>query len=107
MEEGGTMCWSCGSSSGWMRERAYMSAESVALSDAPLDVREVQPDLDAAKVRTFRTDGCGNAGAKMAGRTDIAREFGLNLAKLGDFIHGGVVNLLLGVKARAHGPFVQ
>ncbi len=36
-------------------------------------------------------------GADVAGRTDVASQFGLDFAKLGDFIHGRFVNFFLGV----------
>ena len=31
----------------------------------------------------------------------------MDLAELGDFVHGGLVDFFLGVKAGAHGPFVN
>jgi len=52
-------------------------------------------------------DGRGDAGANVAGRTDIAREFGMDFAELGEFVHGSLVNFFLGVEAGAHGPFVD
>lgn len=39
--------------------------------DAALNVGEVEPDFNAAKVGAFRTDRRGDAGAKMAGRADV------------------------------------
>ena len=34
-------------------------------------------------------------------------ELGMDLAELGDFVHGGGVDFFLGVEAGAHGPFVE
>jgi hypothetical protein len=75
--------------------------------DAALNVGEVEPDLDATEVGAFGTNGRGDTGAEMAGRTDIAGELGVDFADLSDFVHGGVVNFFLRVETRAHGPFVE
>src|SRR5208337_707634 len=77
------------------------------VSDAAGRVGEIEPDFYAAEVGAFGANGSGDAGAEVAGRADVASEFGLNGAKLRDFVHGGVVDLFLGVEARAHGPFVE
>src|SRR5882762_11088666 len=76
-------------------------------SDAAQDVGEVEPDFDAAEVRAFGADGGGDASADMAGRADVAREFRMDFAELGDFVHGGLVDFFLGVEAGAHSPFVD
>src|SRR5712692_5502098 len=75
--------------------------------DAARDVGEIEPDFDAAEVGAFGADGRGDAGAEMAGRADVASEFGVDFAELGDFVHGGLVDFFLGVEAGAHGPFMQ
>lgn len=75
--------------------------------DAAGDVGEVEPDFDAAEVGAFGADGGGDVGAEMAGRADVAGEFGMDFAELGDFVHGGGVDFFLGVEAGAHGPFVE
>jgi len=54
--------------------------------DAAGDVGEVQPDFYAAEVGAFGADGGGDAGAEVAGRTDVFGELGMDLAELGDFI---------------------
>src|ERR1700747_2448928 len=77
------------------------------LSDTAGGVGEVEPDLDAAEVRAFGADGRGDSSAKMAGRADVAREFGMDFTKLRDFGHRGLKNFFLGVEAGAHGPFVK
>jgi len=77
------------------------------LLDAAGDVWEVQPDFDAAEVGAFGADGRGNAGADVAGRTDVFGELGMNAAEFGDFVHGGGVDFFLGIEAGAHGPFVE
>ena len=76
-------------------------------SDAASDVGEVEPDFDAAEVRAFGADGRRDADTKIAGRTNIASEFGLKLAELSDFLHRGLVDFFLGVEAGAHRPFVM
>src|SRR5215470_1628857 len=76
-------------------------------SDAAGDVGEVQPDFDAAEMRAFGADRRGDAGAKMARRADVAREFGMDFPKLRDFVHRGLKNFFLRVEAGAHGPFVE
>src|SRR5579859_6826907 len=43
----------------------------------------------------------------MAGRTDVAGEFGMDFTKLGNFVHRSSKNLFLRVEAGAHGPFVE
>lgn len=78
-----------------------------AVSDTARSVGEVEPDFDAAEVRAFGADGRGDAGAEVAGRADVAREFRMNIAELGDFVHGGLENFFLGVEASTHGPFVE
>src|SRR5438128_6587284 len=83
------------------------SAVSGTRLDAADDVGKVEPDFDAAEVGALGADGSGDAGAEMAGRADVASEFGVDFAELGDFVHGGLVDFFLGVKAGAHGPFVQ
>ncbi len=75
--------------------------------DAAGDVGEVEPDFDAAEVGAFGADGRGDAGAKMAGRADVACEFGMDFTELGNFVHRGLVDFFLGVKAGAHGPLVE
>src|SRR6266436_2606690 len=70
-------------------------------------VGEVEPDFDAAEVGALGADGSGDAGADVAGRADIAREFGMDFAELSEFVHGGLVYFFLGIKAGAHGPFVD
>src|SRR5208283_4089806 len=75
--------------------------------DASLNIGKVQPNLDAAEVRSFGANGRGDAGAKVAGRPDVTGEFGLRRAKLRNLIHRSVVDLFLGVEAGAHGPFVK
>src|SRR5713226_7156175 len=71
------------------------------------DVGEVEPDFDATEMGAFGADGRGDAGANVAGRADVASEFGVDFAELGDFVHGGLVDFFLGVEAGAHGPFVD
>src|SRR6266404_6487564 len=78
-----------------------------AASDATGDVGEVEPDFDAAEVGAFGADGGGDAGADMAGWANVAGEFGMDFAELGEFVHGGLVDFFLGVEAGAHGPFVE
>src|SRR6266436_6427468 len=78
-----------------------------AASDAAGDVGKVEPDFDAAEVGAFGADGCGDAGTNVAGGADVAREFWMDFAELGDFVHGGLVDFFLGVEAGAHGPFVN
>ena len=75
--------------------------------DAALDFGEVEPDFYAAEVGAFGADGGGDAGADVAGRADVAGEFGMDFAELGEFVHGGLVDFFLGVEAGAHGPFVE
>src|SRR5208337_3365753 len=70
-------------------------------------VGEVEPDFYAAEVGAFGANGGGDAGAKVAGRADVAGELGMDFAELGDLVHGGVVDFFLGVEAGAHGPFVE
>jgi hypothetical protein len=41
-------------------------------SDAPGDVREIEPDFYAAEVRAFGADGCGDSCAEVAWRADVA-----------------------------------
>src|SRR6266566_3858522 len=77
------------------------------VSDAAGGSGEGEPGFDAAERGAPGADGRGDAGADMAGRTDVAREFGMDFAKLGEFVHGGLVDFLLGVEAGAHGPFVD
>src|SRR5437588_3339710 len=93
------------------RVRNKPSKEGISIhegvSDAAGDVGEVQPDFDAAEVGAFGTDGGGDAGADVAGRADVAREFGVDFAELGEFVHRGPVDFFLGVEAGAHGPFVE
>src|SRR5260370_6498273 len=55
----------------------------------------------------FGADGSGDAGAEKARRTDILRKLGMYLTQLRNFVHGGLVNLFLGVEAGAHGPFME
>ena len=76
-------------------------------SDAAGDVREVEPDFDAAEMGTFGADGSGDTGAKMARRSDEFCELGVDFAKLGDFVERGLVDFFLRVEAGAHGPFVE
>src|SRR5215813_7973149 len=71
------------------------------------DVGEIEPNLDAAEMRTFRADGSGNTGAEMAGRADVFGELRMDFAELGDFVERCLIDLLLGVEAGAHGPFVE
>src|SRR5260370_26962416 len=75
--------------------------------DAAGDVGEVEPDFDAAEVGAFSADGSGDASADVARGADVASEFGVDFAELGDFLHGGLVDFFLGVEAGAHGPFVE
>src|SRR5260370_5567254 len=75
--------------------------------DAAGDVGEVEPDFDAAEVGAFGADGSGDAGANVAWGADVASEFGMDFAELGEFVHGGLVDFFLGVEAGAHGPFVN
>src|SRR5579859_3513271 len=79
----------------------------MATLDAARGVGEVEPDFYAAEVRAFRADGCGDVGAEMAGWADIFGELRMDLAELGDFVHGGGVDFFLSVEAGAHGPFVE
>jgi len=58
-------------------------------------------------VRTLGADGSGDAGSDVARRTDVAGEFGVDFAELGEFVHGGLIDFFLGVEASAHGPFVE
>jgi len=58
-------------------------------------------------VRAFGADGSGDAGADVAGRPNVAGEFWVDFAELGEFVHGGSVDFFLGVEAGAHGPFVE
>src|SRR6266850_3717939 len=78
-----------------------------AASDAAGDVGEVEPDFDAAEVGAFGADGGGDAGADVARGADVASEFGVDFAELGEFVHGSLVDFFLGVEAGAHGPFVE
>ena len=55
----------------------------------------------------FGADGSGDAGADVARRADVAREFGMDFAKLSEFVHGRLVDFFLGVKAGAHGPLMD
>ncbi len=64
-------------------------------------------DFDAAEMGAFGADGSGDAGADVARGADVASEFGVDFAELGDFVHGGLVDFFLGVEAGAHGPFVN
>jgi hypothetical protein len=41
------------------------------------------------------------------GGANVAGELGMDSAELGDFVHGGGVDLFLGVEAGAHGLFVE
>src|SRR5271168_1590412 len=75
--------------------------------DAAGDVGEVEPDFDAAIVGAFGADGCGDSGAEVAGGADVFGDLGVDLAELGEFVHGGLVDFFLGVEAGAHGPFVE
>ena len=60
----------------WSPTRTRRSASCESVSDAALNVGEVEPDFDAAEVGAFGADGCGDTGAEMARRTDIAGKFG-------------------------------
>ena len=71
------------------------------------DVGEIEPDFDAAEVGAFGADGSGDAGADVAGGADVASEFWVDFAELGEFVHGSLVDFFLGVEAGAHGPFVE
>src|SRR5205823_7039772 len=82
-------------------------AKAQGVSDAAGSVGEVEPDFEAAEVRAFGADGRGDAGAKMAGRADVAREFRMDFAELGDFVHGSLKDFFLRIEASAHGPFVE
>ena len=77
------------------------------VSDTADDVGKIEPDFDTAEVRAFRADGSGDARAEVAGRADIFREFWMDAAQLGDFVHGSRVDLFLGVEASSHSPFVK
>ncbi len=55
----------------------------------------------------FGADGRSDAGANVAGRADVASEFGMDFAELGELVHGGLVDFFLCVEAGAHGPFVD
>src|SRR5262249_60714936 len=48
-----------------------------------------------------------DAGADVAWRADVSGEFGMDPAKLSDFVHRGGIDFFLGVEACAHGPFVE
>src|SRR5690242_15168792 len=87
--------------------RFLESAHCANLLNAAGGVGEVEPDFDAAEVRAFGADGRGDPGSKMAGRADVAREFRMDFAKLCYFVHRGLKNFFLGIKAGAHGPFVE
>src|SRR5579871_2851006 len=71
-------------------------------SDAAGDVGKVEPDSYAAEVRAFGADWCRDAGANVAGRTDVAAERGERFAHLAHFLQRRLINLLLGVEAGAH-----
>ena len=75
--------------------------------DAAGSIRKIEPDFDAAEMRALGADGRGDSRAEMAGWADVASKFGLDSAKLGDFVHGCVINLFLCVKAGAHGPLME
>src|SRR5450432_2573357 len=66
----------------------------------------IEPDFYAAEVRAFGADGGRDAGADVAGRADVAGEFGLDGAELVEFVHGGFVDFFLSVEASAQGPFM-
>src|SRR6266550_3349882 len=75
--------------------QVYDGSSGCGVSDAAGDVRKVEPDFDTAEVGAFGADGGGDAGAEVAGRTDVAGEFGMDFAELGEFVHGGLVDFLL------------
>ena len=58
-------------------------------------------------MRALGADGRGDASAEMAGGANIPGECGMNFAELGNFVHGGLVDFFLSVKAGPHGPFVE
>src|SRR5579871_4181689 len=76
-------------------------------SDAACNVGEVEPDLDAAEVRTFRTDGSRDASTYVAWRANEFCKLGMDTTEFGYFIHAGGVNFFLRVEAGTHGPFVE
>ena len=84
-----------------------MEAISTEQSDAAGDVGEIEPDFYAAEVGAFGTDGSGDTGAEIAGRTNVFCELGMDFADLGDFVERGLVDFFLSVEAGAHGPFVE
>ena len=71
------------------------------------DAGEVEPDLDAAKVRAFRANRRCDVGAKVTRRADVFCELRMDFAQLRNFVHGGGVHFFLRVETCAHGPFVQ
>ena len=85
----------------------YSETVDSLASDPSLDVGKIEPDFDAAEVGAFGANGGGDAGADMARRANVACEFGLNFAKLGNFVHGGLIDFFLGVEAGTHGPLVD
>src|SRR5215472_11776207 len=85
----------------------WMPEISSPRSNAPGDLRKIKPHLHATEMRTFRTNGRGDSGAKMAGWPDVTRQLRMHLPHLGHLVHGRLVNFFLGVETSAHGPFVQ
>jgi len=47
---------------------------------------------------SFGADGRGDTGADVAWRADVAHEFWMDFAELGDFVHGGLVDFFLALK---------
>src|SRR5271154_4124237 len=58
-------------------------------------------------MRAFGTDGRRDTGAKIAWRSEIARNLGKRRADLAHFLERRLINFFLRVKASPHGPFVE
>src|SRR5215472_18715112 len=89
----------------WNGNRTNLEPSQV--SDPASRVGEVEPDFDAAEVRAFGADRCGDASAQMARWADVARELGMDFAELRNLVHRSLKNFLLRIEARAHSPFVK
>ena len=69
-----------------MLPKGAQRAAPLRISDAALDVGEVEPDFYAAEMRAFGADGGGDVGAEVAGGADVAGELRVDFAELSDFV---------------------
>src|SRR5207249_5261706 len=76
-------------------------------SDPAFNVGEAAPDRHAAEVLALGAGGGDAPGAQHARRSHVPGEAWMEGPELLQLVHGGAVDLLLGVEARAHDPLVR